>query len=54
MQNVYKRLSDDQGLDIDLKNRSLQFNQPMFGGNLSLTGNLGDNAGASLMFSKAI
>jgi len=54
MQNVYRRLSDDQGLDIDLKNRSLQFNQPMFGGNLSLTGNLGDNAGASLMFSKAI
>ena len=54
MQNVYKRLSDDQGLDIDLQNRSLQYNQPMFGGNLSLTGNLGDNTGASLMFSKAI
>ena len=54
MQNVYKRLSDDQGLDIDLQNRSLQYNQPMFGGNLSLTGNIGDNAGASLMFSKAI
>lgn len=54
MQNVYRKLSDDQGLDIDLQNRSLQFNQPMFGGNLSLTGNLGDNAGASLMFSKAI
>tara|TARA_Y100001937_G_scaffold43899_1_gene61915 strand:- start:73 stop:1281 length:1209 start_codon:yes stop_codon:yes gene_type:complete len=54
MQNVYKRLSDDQGLDINLQNRSLQYNQPMFGGNLSLTGNLGDNTGASLMFSKAI
>ena len=54
IENVYRKLSDDQGLDIDLKNRSLQFNQPMFGGNLSLTGNLGDNAGASLMFSKAI
>ena len=54
MQNVYRKLSDDQGLDIDLQNRSLQYNQPMFGGNLSLTGNLGDNAGASLMFSKAI
>jgi hypothetical protein len=26
----------------------------MFGGNLSLTGNIGDNPGASLMFSKAI
>ena len=54
MQNVYRRLSDDQGLDINLQNRSLQYNQPMFGGNLSFTGNLGDNAGASLMFSKAI
>lgn len=54
MQNVYRKLSDDQGLDIDLQNRSLQYNQPMFGGNLSLTGNLGDNPGASLMFSKAI
>ena len=54
MQNVYRKLSDDQGLDIDLQNRLLQYNQPMFGGNLSLTGNLGDNAGASLMFSKAI
>jgi hypothetical protein len=26
----------------------------MFGGNLSLRGNLGDNAGASLMFEKLI
>jgi hypothetical protein len=54
IQNVYRKLSDDQGLDIDLQNRSLQYNQPMFGGNLSLRGNLGDNAGASLMFEKLI
>ena len=52
--NVYNAMTDNQGLDIDLQNRSLQYNQPMFGGNLSLTGNIGDNPGASLMFSKAI
>ena len=54
IQNVYKRLSDDQGLDINLQNRSLEYNKPMLGGNLKLRGNFGDNAGAGLMFERLI
>jgi len=52
--NVYNAMTDDQGLDINLQNRSLEYNKPMFGGNLKLRGDFGDNAGASLMFEKLI
>jgi len=52
--NVYNAMTDDQGLDINLQNRSLEYNKPMFGGNLKLRGDFGDNSGASLMFERLI